>query len=409
MRFLIATIKSAGHEAYLIGGSVRDLCMGKTPKDFDLTTSAPPETIQKLFPRVIATGIQHGTVTVLLDKIPYEVTTYRIDKDYQDGRRPSHVEFGTSLSEDLRRRDFTMNALAYDLDRDLLVDEHGGQEDILRKTIKTIGKARARFEEDGLRPIRALRFASVLGFSLEAETKAAIAQTRAVTAKVSVERFLDELLKSFRGPSPATMLRLLWEEDLLSLFCEGLPREPLDREELALLDQVPKEPVPFLLGQWSLALSSEASPLLWEGYFQNLRCSQAQVRGALFYRTVRNFPKEESYPSDRLCKERFLSPLKLFLKQSKEPEALVWEFLLSLPEPLWQRAKLIWDKQHALVLADLVVNGRDLEKNFPNLEKQRYGYVLSELLARVWEDPNRNEVRVLLEHCAEIISNMQAT
>lgn len=155
-----SALKGAGFECFLVGGSVRDLVMGKIPKEYDLTTNAEPKQVKRLFRTVIDTGIEHGTVTVVLDKVHYEVTTYRIDKDYTDGRRPDHVEFGTTLSEDLKRRDFTMNALAFDLTTGLLVDEHSGQKDIQERTIRTIGNPIKRFSEDGLRPIRALRFAS---------------------------------------------------------------------------------------------------------------------------------------------------------------------------------------------------------------------------------------------------------
>lgn len=128
-----SALKGAGFECYLVGGSVRDLVMGKIPKEYDLTTNAEPKQVKRLFRTVIDTGIEHGTVTVVLDKINYEITTYRIDKDYTDGRRPDHVEFGTTLSEDLKRRDFTMNALAFDIKSGLLVDEHLGIRDIEQK------------------------------------------------------------------------------------------------------------------------------------------------------------------------------------------------------------------------------------------------------------------------------------
>lgn len=145
--------------------------MNKIPKEYDFTTNAEPKQVKKLFRTVIDTGIDHGTVTIVLDRINYEVTTYRIDKDYLDGRRPEHVEFGTTLQEDLKRRDFTMNALAYDLQTGQLVDEHFGLNDIENKLIRTIGNPIKRFSEDGLRPIRALRFASTLDFTIEFETK----------------------------------------------------------------------------------------------------------------------------------------------------------------------------------------------------------------------------------------------
>ena len=196
LQFISRTLNEAGYKCYLVGGSVRDLAIGKVPYEYDLTTSAKPEDVKKIFRKVVDTGIKHGTVTVIVNGEGYEVTTFRLDIGYSDGRRPDAIIYGETLSDDLKRRDFTMNALALDLLTEEFVDEHNGLEDIQNKIIRTIGIPEERFTEDGLRPIRALRFISTLGFSIEEATYRAIYKTRSITAKISVERFHDELNKT---------------------------------------------------------------------------------------------------------------------------------------------------------------------------------------------------------------------
>ena len=169
-----AALETAGHQAYCVGGCVRDSILGKTPSDWDITTSARPEQVKALFAKTIDTGIKHGTVTVMMDKVGYEVTTYRIDGTYEDHRRPNDVTFTTSLREDLMRRDFTINAMAYN-DADGLIDLFGGMDDLENKVIRCVGQAKDRFEEDALRMLRAVRFAGQLNFRIEHSTREAIA------------------------------------------------------------------------------------------------------------------------------------------------------------------------------------------------------------------------------------------
>ncbi len=172
---IIQILQNAGHEAYAVGGCVRDSILGRIPDDWDITTSARPAEVKALFGRTIDTGIQHGTVTVMLGKEGFEVTTYRIDGIYEDGRHPREVTFTGELREDLRRRDFTVNAMAYN-ETDGLVDAFDGLGDLKRKTIRCVGDARERFAEDALRMMRAVRFSAQLGFSIEEDTQAAIRQ-----------------------------------------------------------------------------------------------------------------------------------------------------------------------------------------------------------------------------------------
>ena len=229
---LLARLQSAGYEAFLVGGCVRDLIRGQAPKDWDVATQALPQEVQRLFRRVVPTGIAHGTVTVLVPEGPVEVTTYRVEHGYTDGRRPSSVEFRRDLVEDLGRRDFTINAMAFDPLRGQLRDPFGGQEDLGRRLVRCVGVAAERFGEDGLRPLRAVRFATVLDFALDDETARAIPGALEVFEKVALERRRDELLKLLLAPSAARGLGLLRETGLLAMLLpELLPGGDAAREE----------------------------------------------------------------------------------------------------------------------------------------------------------------------------------
>ena len=198
---IIQTLQEHGYEAYAVGGCVRDSLLGREPGDWDITTSASPDETKKLFARTVDTGIEHGTVTVLLGKEGFEVTTYRIDGKYEDSRHPTEVIFTRNLREDLLRRDFTINAMAYN-DTEGIVDIFGGMDDLKRKIIRCVGNARERFGEDALRIMRGVRFAAQLGFSLEKETKEAMAELAPTLEKISAERIQTELVKLLVSNSP---------------------------------------------------------------------------------------------------------------------------------------------------------------------------------------------------------------
>lgn len=214
---IITLLENAGFEAFCVGGAVRDSIMGLNPTDWDITTSASPEDTVMVFKdyKTVDTGLKHGTLTVVIDKTPFEVTTYRVDGDYNDNRHPENVHFTKKLSDDLSRRDFTVNALAYN-DKTGLVDLYGGQEDIYNSIIKTVGNPSARFQEDGLRIMRALRFASVLGFTIESETAKAIHDNKDLLKNISAERLAVELSKLVCGKNAFNILTEYW--DVLSVF-----------------------------------------------------------------------------------------------------------------------------------------------------------------------------------------------
>lgn len=198
---IINTLEEAGYEAYAVGGCVRDSILGREPDDWDITTSAKPEEIKRLFPRTVDTGIKHGTVTVLLGGEGFEVTTYRIDGTYEDGRHPTEVTFTANLKEDLRRRDFTINAMAYN-DRSGLVDLYGGLADMENRVIRCVGDAGERFDEDALRMLRAVRFSAQLGYRIDEATGEAVRALAPNLQKISAERIQAELVKLVTSPHP---------------------------------------------------------------------------------------------------------------------------------------------------------------------------------------------------------------
>ncbi|MEG0215971.1 MAG: CCA tRNA nucleotidyltransferase, partial [Hungatella sp.] len=198
---IIERLNKAGFEAYVVGGCVRDTLLGKTPEDWDITTSAKPEQVKAIFGRTIDTGIQHGTVTIMKGKTGYEVTTYRIDGEYEDGRHPKSVAYTSDLVEDLKRRDFTINAMAYNHEIGL-VDVFEGMQDLECHKVRCVGDPMQRFLEDALRILRAIRFSAQLGFEIDPATKAAITVNAPNLAQVSKERILAELTKLLLSDHP---------------------------------------------------------------------------------------------------------------------------------------------------------------------------------------------------------------
>ncbi len=216
VKCIIDTLEEAGFEAYAVGGCVRDSMLGRKPQDWDVTTSASPWQVKELFPVTVDTGIKHGTVTVLIGHEGFEVTTYRIDGEYEDKRHPKEVLFTSDLLEDLKRRDFTINAMAYN-EKKGLVDAFGGAGDLEQKKIRCVGNPIDRFTEDALRLMRAVRFAAQLGFSIEGQTKAAIPSLAGNLSGISAERIQSELVKLLVSSHPEEF-RTLYETGMTRVF-----------------------------------------------------------------------------------------------------------------------------------------------------------------------------------------------
>jgi len=237
VKFIISTLETAGYAAYAVGGCIRDAIRNVIPKDWDVTTSATPKQAKELFTRTVDTGIKHGTITVLLDSLPYEVTTFRIDGEYLDSRRPQSVEFTTDIAEDLSRRDFTMNAIAYSPTAGI-VDPFGGQEDIEQKLIRCVGSPLLRFNEDALRMLRAIRFSATTGFCVDGDILAAISALKSNLQNISPERIREELSKLITSPNPQ-VVNLLHETGLLPYVLCGRKYEGDLAKVISWLEKCP--------------------------------------------------------------------------------------------------------------------------------------------------------------------------
>ncbi|MDO7905036.1 CCA tRNA nucleotidyltransferase [Paenibacillus sp. JX-17] len=265
---VVRTLVEAGHQAYWVGGCVRDELMGREVHDMDITTSAMPQQVTELFPGSIPTGIQHGTITVVIEGIPFEVTTFRTEGEYEDHRRPTEVHFVTDVAEDLRRRDFTMNAIAIGLDGQP-VDPFNGREDIQQRLIRCVGEAQERFDEDGLRMVRCVRFASVFQFRIALNTWKGLLHQRDKLGFIAAERIRTELEKMMKGPAPLRGLELLRRSRLISYA-----RIQTSWERIAAAD-VSSLPLLGIDHRWMLLLFAmglepdEADQLLREWTFSN--------------------------------------------------------------------------------------------------------------------------------------------
>lgn len=268
--FAVSALEAAGFEAYAVGGAVRDLVRGVEPSDFDITTRALPAQVKEVFRcfKTYDTGIKHGTVTVISDGMPLEITTYRIEDGYSDGRHPDGVRFAKGIEDDLSRRDFTMNAMAFSPSRGL-VDPFGGEADIKNRVIRAVGEAEKRFEEDGLRIMRALRFAAVLGFEIEAKTAEALFLHRKNLLRVSNERLSAEFGKLLCGEGATAVLKR-FSEVFATVYPSMLGVEPcsVDKAENCLEQR---------LGALFFDLGEEKAGAICE----NLRFSHELLYGAL--------------------------------------------------------------------------------------------------------------------------------
>lgn len=390
VEYIIEELIKAGYEAYAVGGCVRDTLLGRIPGDWDITTSAAPETVKQIFRRTVDTGIEHGTVTVMLEKCGYEVTTYRIDGEYEDGRHPKSVEFTENLVEDLRRRDFTINAMAYNHDTGL-VDVFDGIGDLERKIIRCVGEAKERFTEDALRMLRAVRFAAQLGFSIEKETEEAVRLLAPNLSKISRERIQAELTKLLLSPHP---------ELVQELFSFGLMKQVLP--ELAeSYEQADVQNMLLRLKQ------TEADTILRYTVFLSVIEGTPEKRRERTKKILREL-KFDNHTTDFVSRlsgwrEVKLSPEKAELRcQIVEIGEDIFPYLLKLQgdmkaEKLYREIKTAGD---CLSVKELAVNGRDLIA--AGVEAGRpVGEKLLQLLNRVLEHPECNTRETLLSMLRE--------
>lgn len=376
---IINTIEGAGYTAWCVGGCVRDMLMGKTPSDYDIASSAPCEEIQKLFKKTVPTGIKHGTVTVILDGEPYEVTRYRVDGEYNDNRHPENVNFTADFSLDLSRRDFTVNAIGYNEKRGLC-DIYGGKADIENKIIRAVGNPTERFLEDALRIIRAVRFASVLEFEIEEDTLNAIKQEAKLLENIASERVTVELIKALSGIKPS-VLGVLIEAGGLSSF--GVSK----KGDWTLLDKMPNITILRLA-----ALVTICSANINE-VTQKLRLSNKQKTELFGYYEIFSL-KEISLP--------VLKPFAKNVGYNNLEKAVTAYGVLNNIDVLKvaKRIKLAAENNEPYSIEMLEIGGNDIKAlGFAGSD---IGFVQLELLKAVLENPQSNKKETLLNLAREV-------
>ena len=419
-------LTAAGWEAYVVGGAVRDALRGCAAGDWDITTNAEPAQVERVFAgeRLIETGLRHGTVTVLLDGLPLEITTYRVDGDYTDHRRPDAVRFTRSLREDLLRRDFTMNALAYN-PRTGLVDVCGGAEDIARGVVRCVGEPDRRFQEDGLRILRALRFASVLGFQIAPETAAAIHRNRALLQYLAAERVQSELTKLLCGQNVDAVLREF--SDVLAVpipelrpmfgFEQHNPHHDRDvwLHTAAVVEHIPPEPVL----RWTMLLHDVGKPPCFTvddrgvGHFYGhpkvsaelaeTACRRLRMDKRTAHQVVtlvqwhdRDIPRTEKAITRAVHQLgegtfRQLLAVKRADNLAQHPD---YRYRLADIDRAEEILNTLLEKQACFSLRDLAVNGRDLTAL--GLRGPAIGQTLNALLAQVMDGALPNQRDALL-------------
>lgn len=443
-----------GFKAYLVGGAVRDMFMNKEASDWDVATDATPEQVISAFKKVIPTGIAHGTVTVHFMGEEIEVTTFRIEQGYSDGRHPDKVSYASDIEEDLSRRDFTMNAIAVSLKDGSIVDPFNGKADIKNKVIRSVGNPLERFNEDGLRPIRAIRFASQLGFEIETNTLQAISNEKVLqkTSTISIERFRDELVKLLKSPKPSVGLKLLESTNIMKLFlpellegrnciqndvrgyhvfdvldhnfysCDGAPVHKVNVRLAALLHDIGKPAskvvrVTYAGEIYNFFNHEKYSETIARKLLTKLRFSNNEINNVCHLIENHMFHYEESW-SDAAVR-RFVVRVKpeniedlidlrladMYGKynmpiQIKESNAC--DLLIQLQD----RIKKIQEENSAFTLKSLAVSGKDLmEIGIPS--GRLIGKILDSLLETVLDDPKQNSKDVLLNIAKNLYEQMK--
>ncbi len=432
-----------GYECYLVGGSVRDLILGNEIYDYDFATNAEPDRVMRFFKRVIPTGIRHGTVSVIMDEnSTYEITTYRADGKYIDGRRPESVSFSNSLKEDVQRRDFTINGLALDIKTGEIIDYVDGLQDLKKGIIRTIGNPLDRFSEDGLRTFRACRFASKLGFEIENETFTAISKTLAIAELISVERIRDEFKKILVSEKPSVGIEYLRRSGLLRLFLEELDDCYLVEQNkyhsydiyyhsLYSCDAAPKDNL--LIRIAALLHDVGKVPVRREGPHGDYTFYNHEVVGA---KMTRRIMKRLKFSNDEIAKVNNLVLNHMFHFTDDWTDGAVRRFMRKvgvenlddlfmlrladrrgngardgIPAPLHKlrrRIERAIEEENAITVRDLNINGNILMDKFDIKPGPVIGRILNELLEIVLDDPAANESGFLLSKAEEIYSREKA-
>lgn len=394
VRYIIDILTQNGYEAYAVGGCVRDSILGRVPGDWDITTSALPQQVKALFRRTIDTGIQHGTVTIMLGKNGYEVTTYRIDGKYEDSRHPESVEFTPNLEEDLKRRDFTINAMAYN-DENGIVDIFGGIDDIRNRIIRCVGNAHDRFTEDALRILRAVRFSAQLGFEIDKATKDAARELAPTLVKISRERIHTELNKLLLSDNP-DYFSVVYELGVMKVIIselEGVNSGDIDRLRVLI-----KRTKPCLPERYA-ALLSVIGKDKTRAVLKGLKLDNATISMAVKLVEYLGITPALTEPQMR----HYINEV------GKEDAIRVIDFNLSfaddsMHEEYTDMRKLcahVLERGDCTSLKELDVTGKDLVDAGFEAGKQ-LGELLNSLLTEVLDNPSLNDRNYLLGRAKEL-------
>lgn len=399
VRYIINKIYENNYEAYIVGGCVRDAILGFEPNDYDITTSASPNTIQEIFKdfKCIETGIEHGTVSVVIEDEIFEITTYRIEGEYKDHRRPDKVDFTDRLEEDLKRRDFTINAMAYN-EKKGLIDLFGGKEDLNNKIIKTVGNPYDRFNEDGLRMIRAIRFSSKLNFTIEKETLKAIYDKSFIINNISLERITDEFTKIILSDKPEN-IKYLFETKLLK-YLNISNEDNIDKltqfyNEIIILNKINKNLekrlalLDYIVEKNNINCKSFCNELIYsKKIIKNHNIILTLLKNIEIDHLNKVEIKKILSGVDRNLLEEYLDISRIIYDKEKKVDEII-DILSEIEE-----------NNECYIIKNLKVNGRDIMSlGYKNKE---VGEVLNYLLEIVIEDYTLNKKDVLIKKIKEI-------
>lgn len=430
---ILDTLEKSGYEAYIVGGCVRDSILGKDPRDYDVTTSAQPEEVKACLSEfnVIETGLKHGTVTVVSGDDYVEVTTFRVDGEYLDHRRPQSVEYAKNLADDLSRRDFTINAMAYNA-KIGIVDNYGGQKDLFRQIIRSVGNPSIRFDEDALRIIRALRFASELGFEIDQPTAKAIHEMKNMLLNISAERLAKEFELLIMGSAPANIL-VSFADVFGTIFPEILPCVGFDQHSryhiydvwkhtaVAVENSIPDREVRLALFFHDIAkpkccvFDEEGS-----GHFPGHEVESAEMAEKIMRRM--NFSSDTIKCVTQLIRFHYVTPIddekvvkkllatigpqyffkltELMKSDSRAKQSICFERVQIL-EAMEAKAERILENKECISVSQLDIKGTDIAAL--GAQGSRIGEVLDELLSMHIDGKVRNEKNELLAAAERII------
>ncbi|NLZ80587.1 MAG: CCA tRNA nucleotidyltransferase [Clostridiales bacterium] len=396
VEYIITQLIGKGYEAYAVGGCIRDSILGKEPEDWDITTSASPSQIKEIFHRTVDTGILHGTVTVLIEKESFEVTTFRIDGEYEDNRHPKSVVFTSDLIEDLKRRDFTINAMAYNYETGI-VDEFHGIKDLENKIIRCVGNAKERFTEDALRILRAIRFSAQLDFEIEENTKEAIVELTPNLIHISKERIQIELTKLLTSKHPEH-IREVFETGMIDLILPQISTGDITvlDHSIGMLKQVKEDAIL----RWTVFLNDtkgETKNILRSLKFDNKTTDYVDRLVKWFYSPLSD--NKESLRKSIYQIGEDIFPLLLIVKEADIKTKSKAERIRLLKEhiKIEESYKEILKKGDCLSLKDLAVDGEDLIAMGIAPGKE-IGKGLKDLLELVFIDPKANKKEYLLKY-----------